>query len=122
MARFSNYDIRLLLSDLRSKIRNGAVTVNYKTIGGSALADTVASRFGVLGFDKANFNPQTVKRFAMLFEVPHYDEGGVRHWPTQDDTATALQNFINRRSDPWAHVTVGVSDETDAPQFVDASV
>lgn len=109
----TNTQIKLTLSDLRSKIRNGVVTVSYKTIGSSALKDIVASKFGVLDFNKHDFNPQTLRRFEVLFDVPKPPTlfGTLPDkmlWPTQDDTATALQNFINRRSDPWAHVKPAV--------------
>lgn len=113
MSRFTNTNVKLTLSDLRSKIRNGVVVVGYSSGGIDALRSNVAVAFGIDkdDFNTENFNPQTFRRFAKLFDVPNLGQMGsnymdnlARRWPTQDETATALQNFINRRSDPWAHV------------------
>lgn len=108
MNRFTNTNVKLTLSDLRSKIRNGVVRVNYRE---NTLRNNVAIAFGIDAddFNTDNFNPQTYRRFGKLFAVPMRptlfgtlpDE---MLWPTQDETATALQNFINRRADPWSHV------------------
>lgn len=114
MSRYTNNDIKLTLSDLRSKIRNGVVVVGYKTTA-LALRQAVALAFktdAVTFNTDANFNPQTVRRFEKLFDVPVCDNlaeykagaASIVHYPTQDETATALQNFLNRRADPWSHV------------------
>lgn len=124
MSRYTNNDIKLTLSDLRSKIRNGVVTVTYNVYGAKALRIRVEATFGVKITSTADFNSQTLRRFEKLFDVPSelLDFGQTLKWPTQDETATALQNFINRRSDPWSHVRpVVVSQETDAPQFKDTA-
>lgn len=124
MSRFTNTNVKLTLSDLRSKIRNGVVIVSYSSGGIDALRSTVAVAFGIDkdDFNTENFNPQTFRRFAKLFDVPMIKgELDKIYYPTQDETATALQNFINRRADPWSHsrpVAI-ISDETDAPQFLE---
>lgn len=116
--RYTNNDIKLTLSDLRSKIRNGQVTLHFRPIpgkpntgGGSQLRNVVANAFGIDAdaFNTDNFIPMTLKRFAKLFDVPSYpqtsvDAGSSFRYPSQDDAAWALQNFINRRADVWSHV------------------
>jgi len=104
MSRYTNEDIKLTLSALRSDVRNGRTIV-----ANGQLRNVVAQAFGfdVDAFNTENFNPQTFRRFAKLFAIPQgvsQDSGTVR-WPSQDEYAWALQNFINRRGNPWAHVT-----------------
>jgi hypothetical protein len=102
MSRFTNSDIRQLLSDLRSKIRNGQVTV-YVRSDPANLRRAVASVFptqesslDVDPFTTNNFNLRTLDRFERLFAIPDL--------VSQDDIATALQKFINRRAQVWEHV------------------
>lgn len=109
MSNYTNNDIKLTLGQLSSDIRNGRVIVS-----GGALRPAVAAAFGIDkdAFNTENFNPQTLKRFATLFDVPKYvasPEGSkIVQWkyPNQDDYAWALRNFINRRAVPWSHVTI----------------
>lgn len=109
MSNYTNNDIKLTLGQLSSDLRNGRITIT-----GGGLRSAVASFFGIDkdAFNTENFNPQTLKRFATLFDVPKYvasPEGSkIVQWkyPTQDDYAWALRNFINRRAVPWAHVTI----------------
>lgn len=128
MAKYTNKDIAAVLGKLRSDIRNGA------TIYDGRLKETVYSAFinapgEVMSgdfFSPDNFNPQTLKRFEKLFEVPREPRsnetrtggGGlsqIKAWryPTQDDYAWALQNFINRRANPWAHVVLTEKKSTE---------
>ncbi len=107
MAQYINADIKLTLSDLRSKIRNGQITLYFRSEP-QALRKAVAFAFGLQdadSFNTENFNPQTLKRFAKLFDVPQFiNEELATRYPSNDDAAWALQNFINRRADPWSHV------------------
>lgn len=124
MSRFTNTNVKLTLSDLRSKIRNGVVTVSYRD-NPKSLWYNVAVAFGIDpdDFNTDNFNPQTYRRFGKLFAIPTFMGSSqlfARQFPSQDETATALQNFINRRSDPWSHVrklTIPEQLATDVPQF-----
>lgn len=116
--RYTNADSKITLGNLRTAIRNG--TVN---IGGGLLRDAVASAFGIDkdAFNTENFAAPTLKRFAALFDVPKTPKDTtslIKAWnyPSQDDYATALQNFINRRNRPWAHVT----GQTAAPESLEA--
>ena len=123
-SRYTNNDTRLLLGDLRSKIRNGIVTLYFRT-DKDAMRKAVAAAFSLQdadSFNTENFNPQTLLRFAKLFDVPmysytdkYYPDGqkGMRY-PSQDDAAAAIQNFINRRKDPWAHVRPTTQKDTQA--------
>lgn len=111
--RYTNNDIKLTLGDLRSKIRNGQITVFFRDNGPTQLRVVVAAAFGIDkdAFNSENFNPQTMKRFAKLFDVPRTPitattSGAAWLYPSQDDVATALQNFLNRRADPWSHWVV----------------
>lgn len=104
--RLSNDTINASLRDLRVQIREGKVNVqhafpdNFQRVVLTALgaADT-----------PENFNPQTLRRLNVLFDVPPLDKG----YPSQDQTAWAIQNFINRRSNPWSHVTRSQVEDTD---------
>lgn len=105
---YNNKDIKLILSGMRSHLRNGNYVLRYKDAGAVVLRKAVASYFGIEAddFNTKNFNPQTLKRVAALFDVPSYGTTSTLldyaiRWPSQDDTAKALQNFINRRSKPW---------------------
>jgi hypothetical protein len=103
MARYTNADIKEKLGDLRSKIRDGKVTLYFRT-DKDALRKAVAFAFDLQdpdAFNTENFNSQTLVRFAKLFDIPKVEF----RYPSQDDAAWALQNFINRRANPWAHVT-----------------
>lgn len=104
MSRFTNDTINRKLSNLRQKLRDGTVTIS-----GGRLKEAVEFELSNEGliitlpsvgfFTAARFNPQTLRRFETLFAVPDYG-----HYPTQDEYAWALNNFQNRRSDPWKHV------------------
>lgn len=102
--RFTNFDIKNTFTFLRAQFRSGATTVSVRT-DKFALRKAVAEAFGIQqdAFNTDNFNPQTFKRLAHLFDVPFLDHGDHQHYPSQDDIATALQNFINRRKDVWSH-------------------
>lgn len=102
--RFNITDIKLTLSDLRAQVRSNSTVISVRT-DKKYLRLAVASAFGIDpdAFNTENFNPQTLRRFAHLFDVPFLDHGDHQHYPSQDDIATALQNFINRRKDVWAH-------------------
>lgn len=104
MARFTNKTINAALSELRISIREGRTTVYFRDKGVIHLKRLVGAALDV-PFSKEYFNPQTLRRFDKLFETVPFAP-----FPTQDDTATALQNFINRRSDPWAHVRPSTAD------------
>lgn len=117
MTRFTNTTINAALGELRTSIREGKTTVYFRDQGVSHLKRLVLAALGLYatdeeGFSKENFNPQTVRRFEKLFDVPVYAEIDVyypdkmqgKRFPTQEETATAIQNFMNRRMDPWAHV------------------
>lgn len=107
MSNYTNNDIKLTLGQLSSDIRNGRTRIvlgNFRTI--------VATAFGIDkdAFNTENFNPQTLKRFATLFAEPKTPKDTTSaiasyNYPTQDQYAWALRNFINRRAEPWAHVT-----------------
>lgn len=106
MSNYTNNDIKLTLGQLSSDLRNGVVTIT-----GGLLRNAIAQRFGISpdAFNTENFNPQTLKRFATLFDVPKTPllTEKITGWkyPTQDQYAWALRNFINRRANPWSHVT-----------------
>lgn len=95
--RLNNETINKALRELRDQIREGKITVhhafpdNFKRIVVAALGVELSSEF---------LNPQTVRRLTTLLSVPLYGS----KWPSQDQTAWAIQNFINRRSYPWSHV------------------
>lgn len=105
--RLSNDTINANLRDLRVQIREGKVNVQHAFPGN--FSRVVLTALGSLAATPENYNPQTLRRFKVLFNVPGT--------PTQDQTAWALQNFINRRSDPWSHVT-----RKSTPTEVQASV
>lgn len=88
-------DINAVLTVLRDQLRNGVVALPLRW-NRNALRNDIASRLGLEGyaFNTGNFHPKTLQRFATLFDIPV----GI----SQDDTAWALQNFMNRRKDPWA--------------------
>lgn len=105
-------DINVQLSYLREQLRTGKVRIAFY-VNKNALRLEVASLFGIGkdDFNTENFHRRTLRRFAKLFDVPkRQDTLHTLPWPTQDETAWALTNFINRRSDPWSHVRP-VSDE-----------
>lgn len=119
MARYKTQDIKLILSDLRSKVRNGVITISYTRDGVNALRNAVISAFDNREFSSEHFNPQTLLRFDQLFDVPNFPRTSVSQisatkWPTADETAWALQNFINRRAEPWSHVRIVQTVDLDA--------
>lgn len=97
--RLSNESINSALRDLRVQIREGKVHVQHAFAGN--FPRVVSGALGGVEYNSDNFNPQTINRLTVLFNVPQNGD----KWPTPDQTAWALQNFINRRSDPWAHIT-----------------
>jgi hypothetical protein len=107
--RLNNTQIKQALTTIRTDLREGKVRVSHenraetlKTVIGlelrSRIADIAAIHVTPQGvFDTQWMNPQTAKRFDAFFAaVP---TGGCL---AQDDVAWALQNFINRRAEPWA--------------------
>lgn len=96
--RFTNPEINTALRNLRVQIREGKVNVQHAFAGN--FSRVVSAALGNAEFNSENFNPQTVRRFTELFNVPQNGD----KWPSQDQTAWALQNFINRRGSVWAHV------------------
>lgn len=100
MSTYSNKQINVILTSLRADLREGKVNLPLR-FNRSALKQEIARRIGVQPDDLAcgeAFNPQTRDRFAILFTQQPQEV-------TQDDVAKALQNFINRRKEPWLFVT-----------------
>lgn len=99
--RYTSKDLNKKLSLLRNDIRDG----NVKIVMGGFKRIVMA----VLGSPNVQltaefFNPSTIKRLEVLFDVPVEPSFGAipTGYPTQDNYAWALTNFINRRRDPWA--------------------
>lgn len=116
--RLNAHDIFAALTSFRNDLRTGVVTVSYRT-DPQALRFAAATALSLKDsdeFNTNNFNPQTLKRFANLFDVPFdiNEEDRTTDWPTQDETATAVQNFLNRRFNPWSHVTGEPVSATEA--------
>lgn len=101
---FTNSQIATLLGSARIDLRNGVRRVYYSQNGKDALRTFFYLRFNVT--DLSAFKKPMQKRLETLFDVPQITtaEGSTR-FPTQDETAWALQNFINRRAEPWAFFT-----------------
>lgn len=104
--RLTNDQIKQALTSLRNDLRSGKTTVylrdpeNFPRVVTNYLKpyfNTTAMAIADADvFDKGCMAPQTVRRFKEFFaKAPN---GGV----SQDDIATAVQNFINRRTDIWA--------------------
>lgn len=112
MARFTNATINAALGHLRTDIRDGKAIVYFKDQGVPHLKRLIVAYLFENTIEVSDalsseyFNPQTLRRFDKLFDVPSYlgDFGTSTVYPTQDDTAKAIQNFMNRRIDPWAHI------------------
>jgi len=87
---------------MRDALRDGHRVVEKEGLFKS-LADLITSDFGfgraehkkLLCSSEGIVSPKIAERFGRLFAVP---EGKV----SQDDYAWAIQNFINRRKEPWA--------------------
>ncbi len=87
---------------MRDALREGHRVVS-PTGPFKSLADLITFDFGfgrdehkkLLCSSEGIVPPKIAERFGRLFAVP---EGKV----TQDDYAWAIQNFINRRKEPWA--------------------
>ena len=95
MAKLTNKQINFELIFLRDEIRQGNIIVfngDLRTLVGQVISADETP----IEFTTENFNPQTLTRFDTLFAVPET--------ATRDQVATAIQNFINRRKDPWAHM------------------
>lgn len=120
--RFTTNDIKLTLSELRSQVRNSNTVISVR-VDKKYLRFAVASAFGIDAdaFNVENFNPQTLLRFSHLFDVPSVDHGDHTHVPTQDEIATALQNFINRRKNVWAHFVSPAKQDELAEAFARAN-
>ena len=89
----SNKVVNMKLMMLRVDLRNGKVRV----MDGD-LKSVVMERLGPV-----KLHPATEARFTKLFNVPWWTDGqGKTRHPSQDDYARAIQNFINRRFEPWA--------------------
>lgn len=119
MPRMTNNDINTDLTYLRTSIRDGNTIVSYRE-DEQALRNVVAATLGIDrdAFNSENFKPQTLKRFASLFDVPKWPTTGTTPntawiFPTQDETAAAIQNFMNRRKNPWSHVGTVTATEAD---------
>lgn len=100
MATFTAIDVKNVLSTMRDDLREGRLNLPLR-FNKTALQEEVASRFGLKPQDLTcdfAFSPKTLERFVILFQQQPPEV-------TQDDVATALQNFINRRKEPWAFVT-----------------
>lgn len=112
-------DINVQLSYLREQLRTGKNRIVF-SVNKNALRLEVASLFGIGqdDFNTENFHRRTLRRFAKLFDVPITD--AFYAYPTQDETAWALTNFINRRSDPWSHVRPDPVDTTAAETLAEA--
>jgi hypothetical protein len=95
-SEFSSKEVAYLLRFIRDDIRTGKYPVVNKEfkqhvvfyMGFNDEKKLLCASEGVV-------NNGTAERFGKLFAVP---AGQV----TQDDYAWAIQNFINRRAEPWA--------------------
>lgn len=104
MARFNNRDIKARLSSLRSAIREGVVHLTFSK-NPSVLWNVMYRTFDDKPWTVDNFNPQTLVRLnAFVDTMPVLNHGDHEHFPTSDEVATAIQNFINRRANPWVNV------------------
>jgi hypothetical protein len=106
MNKITGNTIKMALSDMRDDLRSGTVDVRYGKL------EEIVSEYFVLPkgapFDNTLFKNSAVTRFRTLFAVPNLGDETVGDvWPTAAEYARALQNFINRRKNPWAHVTGG---------------
>lgn len=118
MARFTNKSINEALLGLRNDIRNGHITLAFRT-DSQALRKAVAATLGIDGpdaFNTENFNKQTLQRFATFFAVPRQpvtSTSQIAAWryPSTDEVAWAMQNFMNRRANPWSHVANRMEQE-----------
>lgn len=105
--RFNRADVAYAMGAFRKSLRLGMVRVSrlpgipFET----ALRREVAAQFGIKStdFNTDYFAPATLKRLADFFEFPHHFDKttGTYETPTQDEIAWAVQNFINRRKQPW---------------------
>lgn len=124
--KYTNATLKVSLTAFRNQLRDGTVKVKYGVYGENAVKQALALCLAVTEFTPTSFNEQTLARFATLFEAPRTPQTGTLpstvawKYPTQDETASAVQNFINRRRDPWAHVRPA-SDFTSSAQ-VEASI
>lgn len=98
--RFNRKDLQGTLTIFRNNLREGKVILNWNEPNN--LRINVASVFGIKpqDFNAEYFDKRTIERFAALFAVPLGPNLDWRH-PTLDEVATAVQNFINRRQEPW---------------------
>jgi hypothetical protein len=118
VSQFNRNEVATNLQQLRNDLRSGKARINWAKKDG--FREIVASVFGLkpTDFNTKNFRRSTLDRFARLFAVP---KGAALDWrnPTPDETAWALQHFINRRHDVWTffevkmvgHATVNADDE-----------
>lgn len=106
-SRFNSYEVNERMNSLRTALRTGSTRISrlpgqpYPVV----LRASVASVFGLRpdDFNTEFFAPATLRRFAAFFAVPQILdlETGALHSPSQDELAWAVQNFINRRKEPW---------------------
>src|SRR6185369_6789091 len=90
-------DLKTHLTDFRNALRSGAVVV---------LSGNFHQAFEDFIGPTLELPPRSAERLNKLFDVPYTTTqiGSIvrKGWPTPDNYAWAVQNFINRRSDPWA--------------------
>lgn len=113
-ARLNNEDIKFYLTNLRRELRSNNTWINFRNP--TDFRTVVAAALGIEdkdSFNTQNFDPQVVRRFANLFDVPVH--------PTQNEAATALQNFINRRANPWAHLSVSATEADPVASLIQAA-
>ncbi len=98
---FNRNEIAIQMGKLRDAIRARTARVLWKHDARSLKRETLG-RFGfkIENDDwKASFSAETIVRFEHLWSVPVKK----LDWPfpTPDQTARAVQNFINRRKNVW---------------------
>jgi hypothetical protein len=114
MRRFTNNTINSDLTILRNSLRSGEVRVADPEAFKRAVGVVLAGLLTPVKFNTETFKPSVLVRFNRLFEVPNRgDETTGDVWPTQNEYATALQHFINRRQDVWVHVKLPPLDNAD---------
>lgn len=107
------------IRDLRDDIRDGSNKVTRDNFRQKVLG------YLAIGQDALAFNvkKRALPRFVKLFDIPvTYNAGDLANGAfvtpvkiTQDDYAWALQNFLNRRADPWAFKRTELEKTLDSP-------
>jgi hypothetical protein len=129
MSRLTNSQIKSALTELRVALREGKQRVGMensnalKTVVGAALRGLYPEGTVVLDadlFSRKSMHPTTASRFAAFFGEAPVDR------VAPDDIAWALQNFMNRRADPWKfwfnRNVDGVAGNTQQPEPATPSV